>query len=251
MQECLIKLLKDSGHEFIGPKVGKLKCGEFGLGRIENSKNIVNTILDRLENINLLKDKKAILKKVHTLLKEGGEFYFSDVYSNRRLGEELKTNKLLHGECLGGALYVNDFITYAIQAGFVEPRLVSSKEIEILDPNIKELLGNVKFYSLTYRLWKIENLDSVCEDYGQSIIYKGGIEYCKAEFLLDANHLFEINRPEHVCKNTADMLMKTRYKKYFELQGNSNTHFGEFKACATLASMAKNEEKENGVVACC
>ncbi len=237
--------------------------------RFEYKKNNTSFIHDYIENIdkhfksnsldivtsncviNLLKDKKAILKKVHTLLKEGGEFYFSDVYSNRRLGEELKTNKLLHGECLGGALYVNDFITYAIQAGFVEPRLVSSKEIEILDPNIKELLGNVKFYSLTYRLWKIENLDSVCEDYGQSIIYKGGIEYCKAEFLLDANHLFEINRPEHVCKNTADMLMKTRYKKYFELQGNSNTHFGEFKACATLASMAKNEEKENGVVACC
>ncbi len=237
--------------------------------RFEYKKNNTSFIHDYIENIdkhfkensldivtsncviNLLKDKKEILKKVHTLLKEGGEFYFSDVYSNRRLGQELKTNKLLHGECLGGALYVNDFITYAIEAGFVEPRLVSSKEIEILDPNIKELLGNIKFYSLTYRLWKIKNLDSVCEDYGQSIIYKGGIEYCKAEFLLDANHLFEINRPEHVCKNTADMLMKTRYKKYFELQGNSNTHFGEFKACATLASMAKNEEKENGVVACC
>ncbi|PHR74439.1 MAG: hypothetical protein COA66_01210 [Arcobacter sp.] len=237
--------------------------------RFEYKKNNTSFIHDYIENIdkhfeensldivtsncviNLLKDKKDILKKVYSLLKEGGEFYFSDVYSNRRLGQELKTNKLLHGECLGGALYVNDFITYAIEAGFVEPRLVSSKEIEILDPNIKELLGNVKFYSLTYRLWKIKNLDSVCEDYGQNIIYKGGIEYCKAEFLLDANHLFEINRPEHVCKNTADMLMKTRYKKYFELQGNSNTHFGEFKACATLASMAKNEEKENGVVACC
>ena len=237
--------------------------------RFEYKKNNTSFIHDYIENIdkhfkensldivtsncviNLLKDKKDILKKVYSLLKEGGEFYFSDVYSNRRLGQELKTNKLLHGECLGGALYVNDFITYAIEAGFVEPRLVSSKEIEILDPNIKELLGNIKFYSLTYRLWKIKNLDSVCEDYGQSIIYKGGIEYCKAEFLLDANHLFEINRPEHVCKNTADMLMKTRYKKYFELQGNSNTHFGEFKACATLASMAKNEEKENGVVACC
>ena len=237
--------------------------------RFEYKKNNTSFIHDYIENIdkhfkensldivtsncviNLLKDKKEILKKVHTLLKEGGEFYFSDVYSNRRLGQELKTNKLLHGECLGGALYVNDFITYAIEAGFVEPRLVSSKEIEILAPNIKELLGNIKFYSLTYRLWKIKNLDSVCEDYGQSIIYKGGIEYCKAEFLLDANHLFEINRPEHVCKNTADMLMKTRYKDYFELQGNTHTHFGEFKACATLASMAKNEEKENGVVACC
>ena len=51
-----VRFLKDNGHEFIGPEVGNLKCGEFGLGRIDNSKNIVSKILSRLENINLLKD---------------------------------------------------------------------------------------------------------------------------------------------------------------------------------------------------
>ena len=56
-----VRLLKDSGHEFIGPKVGYLKCGEFGLGRIDNSKNIVNRILNRLENVNLLKNKKCLV----------------------------------------------------------------------------------------------------------------------------------------------------------------------------------------------
>ena len=45
-----VRLLKDSGHDFIGPTVGNLKCGEFGLGRIDKSKNIVNRILSRLEN---------------------------------------------------------------------------------------------------------------------------------------------------------------------------------------------------------
>ena len=33
-----VKLLKERGHEFIGPKIGSLKCGEFGLGRIDDSK---------------------------------------------------------------------------------------------------------------------------------------------------------------------------------------------------------------------
>ena len=71
------------------------------------------------------------------LLKNGGEFYFSDVYSNRRLSKEIREDKVLHGECLGGALYVNDFIRYAKEAGFSEPRMVTSKEIEIIDEEMK------------------------------------------------------------------------------------------------------------------
>lgn len=195
--------------------------------------------------INLLEDKRDILKKVFKLLKYGGEFYFSDVYSNRRLPEHIKKDKVLHGECLGGALYANDFVRFAIEAGFVEPRIVSTKEIEITDDEMKKVIGKTKFYSITYRLWKIEDLDSVCEDYGQFAIYKGGIKESELEFQLDANHLFEINRPEHVCKNTADMLSKTRYKNYFEIIGSTDIHFGEFKGCETLATTYE-KELENG-----
>lgn len=194
--------------------------------------------------INLLEDKPAILKKIYKLLKNGGEFYFSDVYSNRRLPSHVRENKVLHGECLGGALYTNDFVRYAIEAGFVEPRVVSMKDIEITDKEVQKLVGKTKFCSITYRLWKIPGLDSVCEDYGQFAIYRGGISESELEFQLDTNHLFEINRPEHVCKNTADMLSKTRYKKYFEIIGNTDIHFGEFTGCATLASTIENEKKE-------
>ena len=193
--------------------------------------------------INLLEDKRDILKKVHKILKEGGEFYFSDVYSSRRLPKHIRENKILHGECLGGALYANDFTRFAKEAGFVEPRMFSSKEIEITDKQIQKLVGKTKFYSITYRLWKIEGLDSVCEDYGQFAIYKGGIETSEDDFQLDSNHLFEINRAEHVCKNTADMLSKTRYKKYFEITGNTKIHFGEFTGCSTLASAEQEPEK--------
>ena len=200
--------------------------------------------------INLLEDKRDILKKVFKLLKYGGEFYFSDVYSNRRLPEHIKKDKILHGECLGGALYANDFVRYAIEAGFIEPRVVSSKEIEITDAQMKKVIGKTKFYSITYRLWKIEDLDSVCEDYGQFAIYKGGISESEEEFQLDINHLFEINRPEHVCKNTADMLSKTRYKDYFEIIGNTDIHFGEFKACETLATNYEKESQSEDSLSC-
>ena len=204
--------------------------------------------------INLLEDKEDILKKVFRILKNGGEFYFSDVYANRRLNKDIREHKVLHGECLGGALYVNDFLKYAVEAGFTEPRMFSSKEIEITDTELKGVVGNTRFFSITYRLWKIEDLDTACEDYGQFAIYKGGIEKSEHEFELDANHLFEVNRPEHVCKNTADMLSKTRYKKYFDIVGDTSKHFGEFLGCETLSTRAKKdaEIKENGLsCACC
>ncbi|MBE0492256.1 MAG: arsenosugar biosynthesis radical SAM protein ArsS [Sulfurospirillum sp.] len=203
--------------------------------------------------INLLEDKKDVLKKVYKLLKQGGEFYFSDVYANRRLSKEIMQNKVLHGECLGGALYINDFIRFAIEAGFVEPRIFSTKEIEITDEKLKKLLGKTRFYSITYRLWKIDGLDSVCEDYGQFARYKGGVAHSEFEFELDANHLFERNRAEHICKNTAYMLQQTRLRKYFEVFGDESIHFGEFSGCETKASEQAKKDKsvENFACGCC
>ncbi len=56
-----IKILKDRGHEFLGPKIGHLKCGEFGIGRIDETIKIFNVIMRRLENFNFLKNKKCIV----------------------------------------------------------------------------------------------------------------------------------------------------------------------------------------------
>jgi len=43
-----IRFLKSVGVEFIGPKTGKLKCGEYGIGRIEDTKHIVNYLISKL-----------------------------------------------------------------------------------------------------------------------------------------------------------------------------------------------------------
>ena len=77
--------------------------------------------------INLSIDKPAVLKGAFDLLKPGGEIYFSDVYADRRLGIDLAKDPELYGECLGGALYWNDFLSLAKGAGFHDPRLVTSR----------------------------------------------------------------------------------------------------------------------------
>jgi ubiquinone/menaquinone biosynthesis C-methylase UbiE len=39
--------------------------------------------------INLVPDKKVVIKEIWRILKEGGELFFSDVYSDRRVPEYL------------------------------------------------------------------------------------------------------------------------------------------------------------------
>ena len=125
--------------------------------------------------INLCVDKLAVLRGAYDLLKPGGELYFADVYCDRRLPDSVRADPLLYGECLGGALYWNDFLPMAKQAGFLDPRLVTSRPIDVENEAMRAKLGQAKFFSATYRLFKLDGLEPACEDYGQAVIYKGTI----------------------------------------------------------------------------
>ena len=59
--------------------------------------------------INLSPDKQAVFSEIFRVLKPGGELYFSDIFTGRRLPEYLKDDPVLYGECLAGALYREDF----------------------------------------------------------------------------------------------------------------------------------------------
>ena len=91
-----VRLLKDSGHEFIGPKVGNLKCGEFGLGRIDDSKKIVNRILSGVKNINLLKNKKCLVTAGPTIEMIDPIRFISNQSSGKQ-GYEIASQLVLYG----------------------------------------------------------------------------------------------------------------------------------------------------------
>lgn len=149
--------------------------------------------------INLSPDKEAVLKEAYRVLKIGGELYFSDVYSDRRVPRSLVEDPVLYGECLSGALYWNDFSNLAKQTGFKDPRLVEDAPITISNKKIEDLIGHIKFFSATYRLFKIAELEPACEDYGQAVIYGGGIYTCPNTFVLDAHHTIETGKVWACC----------------------------------------------------
>ena len=183
--------------------------------------------------INLSPNKKAVMEQVYRLLKPNGEFYFSDVYSNIRVPFNLRAQSVLWGECLSGALYWNDFIRLAKECGFKDPRLVSSSPVTIQNPQLEELCNGIDFYSATYRLWKIEELEPDCEDYGQAVIYKGTIVGSPNYFDLDGHHRFFTNKISLVCGNTWLMLSSTRFVPHFSFIGDFSKHFGIFAGCGT------------------
>ncbi len=188
--------------------------------------------------INLAMDKGAVLRGVHHLLKDGGEMYFSDVYSDRRVPEELAKDAVLYGECLSGALYRNDFLRLAKLAGFGDPRLVTSRPLAIDNHELAERVAPIRFESTTYRLFKLPALEPDSEDYGQKVIYKGSIEHFPDAFELDSDHLMPTGQEIAVCGNTWRMLKETRLARHFECIGDFSTHHGGFADCRGQAPAA-------------
>lgn len=191
--------------------------------------------------INLSPDKDAVLREVHRLLKPGGEFYFSDVYADRRVPDEVRNDPVLYGECLGGALYWNDFLRLAHRHGFADPRLVESRPLDITDSKLSSRAGNLRFYSATYRLFKLDGLESACEDYGQAVIYLGTIPDHAHRFVLDGHHDIEAGRIFPVCGNTWRMLHETRFREHFEFIGDFSRHYGIFPGCGSDIPFAQRD----------
>ncbi|TGD83226.1 methyltransferase domain-containing protein [Hymenobacter wooponensis] len=177
--------------------------------------------------LNLSTDKEATYREIFRVLKPGGELHISDVFADRRVPEALRQDPVLYGECLSGALYIDDFRRLLLNLGIRDYRLTAQRRLSIGNPEIEAKVGNIKFYSLTVRAFKID-LEDKCEDYGQVAIYQGTVPGQPHAFELDDHHRFETGRPMLVCGNTADMVSLTRYGAHFKVLGNKDQHFGLF-----------------------
>ncbi len=177
--------------------------------------------------LNLSPDKASAFGEIFRALKKGGELYFSDVFADRRIPLDIAADPVLRGECLGGALYWEDFRRLIAAVGCHDIRTVERRRVAINNPDLEHKTGLIEFYSVTIRAFKLD-LEDRCEDYGQAAIYKGTIPEASNAFDLDDHHRFIAHKAVPVCGNTADMLSLSRYAPHFEIIGDKSTHFGLF-----------------------
>ena len=83
-----VKYLKSIGVDFIGPKIGRLKCGEYGMGRIEDVKHIVSMLISRIEENNQFINKKCLITAGPTQENIDPVRYISN-YSSGKQGYEI------------------------------------------------------------------------------------------------------------------------------------------------------------------
>ena len=178
--------------------------------------------------LNLSPEKEAVFAEIFRVLKPGGELYFSDIFAGRRVPEALKDDPVLQGECLAGALYLEDLRRLLTRLGFPDFRIVRRRRVRLENPEIEKKIGMVDFYALTIRAFKLEGLEDRCEDYGQVAVYQGTIPEAPHHFLLDEKHLFLTGKPTPVCGNTALILQETRYARHFKVLGDRAVHYGLF-----------------------
>jgi SAM-dependent methyltransferase len=223
---------------------------EFLHGHIENlhtvgiADNSIDVVVSNCV-INLSPEKPLVLAEIFRVLKPGGELYFSDVFADRRIPIELRQDPVLLGECLGGALYWEDFRRILQDLGCPDVRKVKQNPISIDDPDVFAKIGMVKFDSVTVRAFKIP-LEDRCEDFGQVAVYLGTIDQHPHSFDLDDHHHFETGRPLRVCGNTADMVAGSRYGDHFQVLGDKSRHFGLFDC-----SPGPGSESAKADSACC
>ncbi|KAH9515314.1 Arsenite methyltransferase [Bulinus truncatus] len=192
--------------------------------------------------INLCKDKSAVLREAFRVLKEGGELYFSDIYADQTVPSYIRENEELWCEGFGGALHWKELHKLAQEIGFGTPRLVTAGSYLVHDEGFKKILGDAKFLSATYRLFKLPHEQGK----NMAATYNGGIQGYEDELPFDYTISFRKNEECHVELELASILETSRYKKYFTFSN------GEKGPCG-CSKMAKDPfeycaEQENKTV---
>ena len=198
--------------------------------------------------INLSPDKERVFSEIFRVLKPGGELYFSDVFTDRRMPGSLKNDPLLYGECLGGAMYIEDFRRLLRTLGCQDFRIMSRRPISLDNPAIEAKAGMINFTSCTVRAFKLASLEDICEDFGQIAIYHGTIPGSPHSFVLDDHHTFYTGKPMLVCGNSAAMVQETRFGKHFTVIGDRSVHYGAF-PCSPAPAGSESGPSPSG--SCC
>ena len=205
---------------------------------------------------NLSPDKAAYVDEVKRVLKPQGEWYFTDVFTDRRIPQETSDKIENVALRLGGALFVEDFRRIAQGLGFHDPRYVVTRKTPLTDAEAS-LFPGIAFATVTCRLLNSELTSDHCEDYGEEVVYDGTLPDYPDFFLFDKDIKFPAGKPCHVCDNVSVLgLGGCRYAKVITVKGDRSAHFGDIHGDHIIKTAADwegivDEDDQPVMVSCC
>lgn len=193
--------------------------------------------------VNLSPFKEQLFKEIFRVLKPGGELFFSDIFSDRRVPQGFYDDPVLRGECLSGAMYIEDFRRMLQDNGVATFYDVECDEVHIGDLRIATKLGCIGFYSHTVRAVKGVDLEPREEDYGQTATYLGTMPENKRYFDLSSEVRLIKGKPVAISGNMARLITGSRYAKHFKVTPAGN-HRGAYDYASTNEALALMRGKE-------
>ena len=115
---------------------------ESGLEKLPLESGIADLVISNCV-INHVADKSAVWKEVHRILKAGGRFVVSDIYSVDRVPAEYSSDAVAVAECWAGAVTRDEYLSTVHDAGF--------SDIEIIEESAPYAKGRIEVCSFTIR----------------------------------------------------------------------------------------------------
>jgi arsenite methyltransferase len=169
--------------------------------------------------INLSTDKEEVFREIHRILKPGGRFVIADIISDKSIPQEMRNNRELWGECVSGALTLDEFIGYSKQTqfhGFTLQKDYLWKTVE-----------GIRFYSYILTAYKPVPVEQSCCPGKVQVIYAGPLHAVTFQ-----NIQFPMGVPVEVDEDFASVLESNPYREMFNIIDPGETPSNDDSCCS-------------------
>ncbi len=97
--------------------ISNVRFLQSGLEKIELEDNLADLVISNC-TINHSSDKQSVWNEVFRILKMGGRFVVSDIYSTDPIPEEYRNDPVAVAECWAGAVTRDEYLEHLNKAGF-------------------------------------------------------------------------------------------------------------------------------------
>jgi ubiquinone/menaquinone biosynthesis C-methylase UbiE len=168
--------------------------------------------------INLSTEKEEVFREIHRVLKPGGRFVIADIISDQPVPQEMRNNRELWGECVSGALTLDEFIGYSKQTQF--------HGFTLQKDYLWKIVEGIRFYSYILTAYKPVPVEQSCCPGKVQAIYSGPLHAVTLQ-----NIQFPMGVPVEVDEDFSSLLESHPYRKMFNIIDPNETPSNDDSCC--------------------